>query len=189
MIDAKWLEILRAAGPKTTAVAVASALFLLIASWSWIPPLDPWMVQLAAFTLLLTGALAIGSAASVANDFFRPRLRVTEWWQRRREQQAVRDYIPYMNEKERAIIAYLLAKNQKMFTCDSDGGYAATLLSRGIVRIAARRGQHVEMTDVPMVIQDHVWAVLSEHQSVFPYSPPRRGQVEPHPWRVPWMAR
>jgi len=188
MLDSKWLEILRTAGPKTTAVAVACGLFLLVAHSGWIDPLDAWVVQLVTFVLLLTGALAVASMASAANSFFRPRLG--RWATIRRENRAVRDYIKHMTENEREIIAYLLAKNQKMFTCDVDGGHASTLLSRGIVRIAAKSGQQVvDMMDVPMAIPDHIWDVLEEHRAEFPYTPPRRGEVETHPWRVHWMAR
>jgi hypothetical protein len=50
------------------------------------------------------------------------------------------EYIPFMTPKDREIIAYLLHHNQRMFTCEPDGGHANLLLSRGIVRIAARPG-------------------------------------------------
>ena len=39
-----------------------------------------------------------------------------------------------MTDKERQIIGYLLRYRQKSFTCASDGGYANTLVSRGIWR-------------------------------------------------------
>jgi hypothetical protein len=39
---------------------------------------------------------------------------------------------------------------QKMSGAACDGGYASTLLSRGIVRVAAKPGQHIDMMDVPM---------------------------------------
>ena len=74
-----------------------------------------------------------------------------------------------------------------MFTAASDGGYAATLLSRGIICVAVRGGQHVDMLDVPMVVPDHVWDVLMQHKDQFPYKPQRSGRRdgEVHPWRVP----
>src|ERR1035438_7219151 len=50
----------------------------------------------------------------------------------RRSKREVERYIPHMTTKEREIIAYLLAKNQKTFLAAIDGGHAATLLSRGI---------------------------------------------------------
>jgi hypothetical protein len=46
-----------------------------------------------------------------------------------------------LTKKEREIIAYLLHHGQRMFTANLDGGHAATLMSRGIVRKALRAGQ------------------------------------------------
>jgi len=104
-------------------------------------------------------------------------------------QQAAATYIPHMTETERNIIGYLLAHNQTMFTNTPDCGHARTLLSRGIVVIAARHGQPVTYHEVPFEIPDHIWAVLKEHQAEFPYTPPAPGITEIHPWRVHWMER
>lgn len=151
------------------------------------------MVQLAAIVGLVCGLLAIASMASAALRFFPLQTWLLHAINRYQTKRAVRDYIPHMTDKEKQIVAYLLAKNQKMFTAESDGGYAAPLLSRGIVVVAARPGQHVTMSDVPMAIPDHIWEVLAECKDQFPYKPERsreRGaEFETHPWRVPWMAR
>jgi hypothetical protein len=87
---------------------------------------------------------------------------------------------------ERDIIAYLLAHNQKIFTCAADGGYAVTLISRGIVIHATQPGHRYASEDVPMAIPDNVWKVLLRHRG---YAPPPKGETEPHPWRVPWSLR
>ena len=174
------------------AVAGACGLFLLFAHWGWLPPLDPWMIQLAAIAGLICGLLAIASIVSAVLRFFPVQTWVVHSVNRHRAKRAVRDYIPHITPQEKKIIGYLLAKNQKIFSAESDGGYAAPLLSRGIVIVAARPGQHVSMSDVPMAIPDHVWDVLAKHKDQFPYKAPtpgRRDDVEPHPWRVPWMAR
>ncbi|MDX2074361.1 MAG: hypothetical protein SFX19_08380 [Alphaproteobacteria bacterium] len=92
-----------------------------------------------------------------------------------------------MTEEERKIIAYLLAKNQKTFTAAADGGYAATLLSRGIVIVLAQHGQQLNMEDVPMTIPDPLWDVLVQHKDKFPYNPD--DESEAYPWRVSWMLR
>jgi len=175
-----------------TAVGAACGLFLLIAHWGWLPPLDPWMIQLAAIASLICCFLALASIVSATLRFFPIQTRILHSINRYRAKRAVRDYIPHMTDREKQIIGYLLAKNQKMFSAESDGGYAVLLLSRGIIIVAARPGQHVSMSDVPMAIPDHVWDVLVKHKDQFPYKAPtprRRDDVEPHPWRVPWMAR
>jgi hypothetical protein len=187
MFDAKWLEILKAAGGKTTSVALACGLYLLIAYLGWIPQLEAWVVQLVTFVLILTGALAIASTVSAANNFFQPRAWMFHRWRIRGEQQRLRDYIPHMTEHEREIVSYLLTKQQKTFEAASDGGRAATLMSRGIVRIAGQKNQHMDMNHVPMIIPDHLWKVLAEHKEQFPYTPPPRGERQPHPWRRHWM--
>jgi hypothetical protein len=104
-----------------------------------------------------------------------------------REQQEVEAYIPHMTEEEREIIAYLLAHNQKMFTNNIDCGHANTLLSRGIVVMAVRRGQVFTEHEVPFAVPDHIWTILKRHESEFPYTLPPRGEAERHPWRRHWM--
>ena len=106
-----------------------------------------------------------------------------------RAQRVVAEYIPYMTPKERDIIAYLLAHNQKMFTNTPDGGYANTLISKGIVVCALRRGQTSTYFEMPFEVPDHVWSVLAEHRAEFPYTSPEPSGTAPHPWRVHWMAR
>jgi hypothetical protein len=188
-INPKWLEILKASGWQTAAGASACALFLLVAHWGWLPPLEPWMVQLAAFALLLLGFLTLASFISSALKVFPASAWFVHWVTIRREKKAAREYIPHMTPKEREIIGFLLAKNQKMLTVDSDGGHAVTLISRKIIVRGLQPGQVFHMTDMPMYVPDHVWDVLAAHKDQFPYHPPARGERETHPWRVPWMAR
>lgn len=187
-VDWKWLDsFLKASGPKSAAIAFACGVFLLIAHWQWIPPLDAWVVQAVAFVFLLTLALTFASIGTALNSVFRPREWFVHAFTIRREKQMVRDYIPYMNERERGIIGYLLARNQKTFEADSDGGRAASLLSHGIVRIPAKPGQHFDMQNVPMRIPDHMWDVLVEHKDAFPLATQEVDEDEPHPWRRHWM--
>jgi hypothetical protein len=90
---------------------------------------------------------------------------------RQDEVEKVEEYIPFMTPKDKKIIAYLLHHNQRMFECDADGGHAALLLSRGIVRIAARPGQHMRYSSVPFEVPSHIWEVLVKHRDKFPYKP------------------
>lgn len=64
MLDAKWLELLKANGLKLAAVAVACALLLCVSSVGWIPPLDGWALQLTVVVMVVCGLLAIASAVS-----------------------------------------------------------------------------------------------------------------------------
>ncbi len=187
--DPRWLEILKASGWQNAAIAVACGLLLLTSSWEWLPPLPPLVTIAAAFGVLLFGCLALASMASAALRFFPVGIWIVHYVNRRRDQRDVRDYISHMTEKEREIIAYLLAKNQKTFTAALDGGHAATLISRQIVVRALAPGQVSSQEDTPFAIPDHVWTVLAAHRDQFPYTPSPSGEAEPHPWRINWMAR
>ena len=93
----------------------------------------------------------------------------------------VKEELNELSKKETEIISYLLHHNERLFTADMDGGHAATLVSRGIVRNALRPGQVFDVTDVPMEIPRAIWNVLKTIKDRFPYS----GDADdPYPWRV-----
>lgn len=186
--DSRWLEILKSSGWQTAAIAAACGFFLLVEHWGWLPPLDGWIRQLAAFVGMLTGFLTLTAFLSTAIKFFSLRVRLGNWFNRRIERRELKNYIPHMTEKERDIIAYLLSKNQKMFTCDQDGGHAVTLISRRIIVPYYQPNQVVHPNDVPMIIPDHLWEILQKHKNHFPYTP-KHGESKAHPWRVSWMVR
>src|SRR5262249_51368562 len=101
--DPKWLEILKASGWQTAAIAIACGLFLLIAHWGWLPPLEPWMIQLAAISLLISGFLALASLISTTLRFFPVQKWFLHWVNTNRAKRSVRDYIPHMTENEISI--------------------------------------------------------------------------------------
>jgi hypothetical protein len=109
--------------------------------------------------------------------------------QLRREQHDVRAYIPHMTPQERQIIAYLLAKNLKMFPADIDGEYAASLISKKIVVYALDHGEASAHGMVPFEVPEHVWKVLVAERAEFPYQPPPAGEAERQPWRIPRELR
>jgi len=146
------------------------------------------MTLLAAFAALLSGSQALASWGSTAYRFFPIHKWVIHWINVRRARRDLAGYIPHMTPKEREILAYLLARNQKTFTAESDGGHAATLLSRGIVTLLVRPGQHVDAERVPMGIPDSLWEVLVRHRDDFPCTV-AKGEAVRHPWRVHWQER
>jgi hypothetical protein len=101
------------------------------------------------------------------------------------EDESVEEYIHYMTTKDREIIGYLLHNNQRMFTCEPDGGHANLLLSKGFVQVAARPGQQVAYMDVPFEVPRKVWDALMKHKDEFPAP----DEDDPYPWRVSWMDR
>jgi hypothetical protein len=99
----------------------------------------------------------------------------------------IEDELTSLNKNERDIIAFLLDRNERLFTCAIDGGNAVTLLSRKILVWAVSPGQQVHPEDVPVEIPKAVWKILQKHKDKFPCSSKLRDG--PHPWRVHWMAR
>jgi hypothetical protein len=183
--------VLTEGGWTKTAIAAACGLFLRFSHWGWVPPLEPWMVQAATFGLLLFGFLALASFIDAAHKFFPLNKWAVHLVTLHREKVGLRKFIPYMTPKEREIIGYLLAKNQKTFLAAKDGGHAVTLLSRGIVIIVARDGQQLDPDDVPMTIPDHLWDVLAENRDQFSYtvSEDDDDETEVHPWRDDWTPQ
>jgi hypothetical protein len=188
--DPKWLEILKASGWQTAALAVAFGVLLLIIRFGWIVSPDPWFTAFCALAFLISLSLALASVGREATELLQPKARLRHWLAQRHQRRMARESIPFMTEREKLIVGYLLAKNQKMITADRDGGHASTLISKGILCLAMQHNQSVRGTDVPFVVPDCVWDELVRQKQNFPYSPTQRSDgVEPHPWRVPWMAR
>jgi hypothetical protein len=188
----KWTEAFKVAlgtgGWYKLAVTIAAGLYWTAAHFDYLPDAQPWELRLSAALFLFFGLLTAANLATALNTFLRPGAWILRQMRLHRAKRAVRDYIPYMTEQEKKIVAYLLAKNQKMFGADRDGGYAATLLSRGIIRVAAQQGQYVDISDVPMEVPDYAWKVLLQHRDQFPYNS-RNEDREAYPWRIPWMLR
>jgi hypothetical protein len=188
--DPRWLEILKASGWQTSAMSIASVVVLVLVRNGTIPTDgSPHWIAVPSISAIVFGSLAIASVASAIIKATQPLAHITRWRSKRAEQQAVRNYIPHMTKQDQEIIAYLLHHNQKMFQADQDGGYAAPLISKGIIRISAQRGQVLDLTRVPFAIPDHIWTVLVEQRERFPYRPDNGEKLERHPWAIPWMLQ
>jgi hypothetical protein len=186
--DPKWLEVLKSGGWTFTGLAVGCAVLTYLNRAGYIE-LHPYAGQAFIVGGVLSFFLALAALADVLQRASKlPVAKIARWRARRAERKLFEGYIPHFTERERQIFGYLIAKNQRVFTADSDGGYAATLLSMGFVRIIAHPGQHVDPFAVPMGIPDPVWDALIEHKDAFPYTPEywhdRSGRVEAHPWRI-----
>jgi hypothetical protein len=188
--DPKWLEILKASGWQTTFLAVGCAAFLALAHWGAIPTdALPLIIPAMWAGLIVCASLATASIGQAAAKTFPVHTWVRQWRRKREVQKAVGKYIPFMSPKDRQIIGHLLHHRQKTFLCASDGGHATALIARGIVNVAARPGQMLDLEDVPHTIPDYIWEVLEQHRDQFPHRPEMDGRVEVDPWRVHWMAR
>jgi hypothetical protein len=188
--DPKWLEILKASGWQTTALTIACGLVVVLVKSEVIPTTDsPLWIALPAIGALIFGCLSLAAMGSALAKVIKPAARF-QWWRLKcHEERAVREFIPYMTDRDRAIIGYLLYHNQKMFQAEQDGGYAAPLISKGIIQRSGVPGQAVDLTWMPFEVPDHVWSVLEKNREAFPYEPPPTGEVKERPWAIPWMVR
>ncbi len=186
--DSKWLDLIRATGWQALALSIATGLFLFLTPSGAIPASLEFLTVFVWLVFFLSSSLALTTALRSFFEFFEIGAHIKKNLSKRKARKEVREYIPFMNE-EKKIIAYLLHNKQQSFRCAADGGYASTLLGRGIIVPAMLNVQQYTSDDMPVTILPHIWDELEKHQSSFPYKAPPEGEVEGHPWRVPWMLR
>jgi len=186
--DFKWFDVIKATGPQALALAIACGLFLFVVHVLNLPlegfTLAIFLIDLLVF--LISSCWAVISAFVYLINFIDLAGKIQKWRRDRQFQSAVRSYLPYMTDKEKEIITYLLAHNRKTFTAAADFGYAATLASRGIVKMVVVPGAEFDPEQMTVIVPDVVWKVLEEHKDNFVYEGEKN---RPHPWRVPWQLR
>jgi hypothetical protein len=175
----------------TAAISITAGILLYLNSRRFLPvTLQPAHVLGLIVAGVLCGCLfCINLASSVWTATGGARRGLMRLIERHRDKKRVEREMPFLTPKERAIIAYLLAKNQKMFEVLPDGEEAATLISKGFVAHPARHPIALHR-DIVVEIPNHVWEVLVEHRSKFPYEEPKVGEPsKSHPWRTSWLVR
>ncbi len=188
--DPKWLEILKASVWQTASLAIACLIIFLLIKNGAIPrTASPLWEALPAIGAIIFGCLSFGLIGSALSKYYQPDKAYTAWRIKRHQINELREYIPFMTEKDKEIIGYLLYHNQRIFVNPQDAGYAATLLSKGIIRVSAQQGQVLDLTRVPFEIPDYIWSELVNHREKFQYKPPPSGETEVYPWAIDWMAR
>lgn len=181
--DANWLDILKANGWQFGCLAVSGWLTVIADKYGWLPvQLDTLFRQGTILAAIVFSALWVASIGSTASKWS----TAPTAWTLRNHAKAFENYIPHMNEEERAVFAQLLQKNHKSFTADIDGGHAATLISRGFIQLISVRGQSVSHEDAPFAVPDHIWDVAIRRKDAFPYIPNEDGADA---WRVDGMVR
>lgn len=188
--DPKWLEILKASGWQTTALTVACVVIIVLIKQGVIPTTDSplWIAVPSVFGVIF-GCLSLAAIGNALVTAFEPGKRIKYWLFMRKKTKEAEAFIPYMTDRDRNIIGYLLYHNQKTFQAGSDGGYAAPLIAKGIIRVACNQGQIIGHSWVPFEIPDFAWDVLVKNKASFPYKPPPKGETEVHPWAIHWMVR
>lgn len=188
LINSKWLEILKASSWQTGALAIASMLFFMLVKYEIIPTTDNLLwINLPVLGALIFGCLSIASTLNSLATVIKS--KVQTHIQIRKEKKSTRNFIPYMTSRDRYIIGYLLHRNKKMFQYTQDGGHAAPLISKKIIRISAVPGQVFSSYQFQFEIPDHIWSVFETCLNEFPYEYPPDGRIESEPWAIPWAER
>jgi hypothetical protein len=190
LFDPKWIDGIKSAISAGAAykfsLAVVSGIYWYLLARHYVP-YSAGLIQASSFGFLFFTLLWLANAIAVIADIFRPRTWFVHCITLRRQTREVENYLPHLSEKDREIIAYLLAHNQKTIIADMDGGHAMTLIARAFLIVQTAPGQTDYENRVPMIIPDNVWGVLQRHKDKFPYAPPPSGEVEPYPWRKHFM--
>jgi hypothetical protein len=104
--DPRWLEILKASGWQTAALAGAAGLLLWADRAGWIPHFEPWMVQSAAVVMIVCGMLALASFAS--NTV----VQIGKWSASFGNWRALRHAINTLSQSETAFLKAQVEKNE-----------------------------------------------------------------------------
>mgnify|MGYP006185970969 CR=1 FL=1 len=188
--DPKWLEILKAKGWQLAGISLGCMLLVWMFKTQTISTTDSVLwVAVPAVTATILGCLAIASIVSKLAEVFELERTVKEWMKVRKEVRIAREYIPYMTEKDKKIIGYLLFKNQRVFQHESDGGYAAPLIAKGIIKVSHCGRQPMLERWVPFEVPMHIWAELDNNKHLFPYKPPKDRKEFVYPWAIHWMLK
>jgi len=173
----------------TKPLPVASSLFLIISTMFLLTASDSALLKLGMSRVLTDYRWVVGLLFVIALTWLvvTALIWLGKWFYRQcqvsKAKRRVETEIAQMTPREREIVSYLLANDQRVFTNTIDGGYAVTLISKKIIACALLPGQAFTQLEVPFEVPDYVWDVLVKHKAKFPYTPPKS-----LPWRVPWDA-
>src|SRR5262249_40892162 len=96
--DPRWLEILKASGWQTAAISFSCAALLWASHAGWLPPFEPWLVQLTAAAMVICGSLALATFISNAA------IRIGKWVNSFNEWRELRHSISTLNTEEIAFL-------------------------------------------------------------------------------------
>ncbi len=99
-VDPRWLEILKASGWQTTALAIACVLIVVLVKYEVIPTTEsPYWIAVPAICGVILWCLALAAMGSASVKAIKPVARFNRWRLRRYQVKAAREYIPYMTDR------------------------------------------------------------------------------------------
>jgi hypothetical protein len=163
---------------RAAAFAVAGAILLSLNAWGTLP------FELPSWALPIIGVITVVAAAIAILDLMKTLVfalgATIKWlgelWTERQARCRVLRYLDTLSPREKEILGYLLARNERSIISALDGGYAQPLVAKGILRRPRQMGTSEDMTHI---IPEFVWLELKRRQNEFPDT--YRGKA--HPWR------
>jgi hypothetical protein len=156
-------------------LALASAVLVFGPDWglSFLTDIPPTITAAAKVGLVVFGCLSAVSISAAA-------WRSIEWIgsivsKRRaktRYRKAAEKSLDDLTTRERDILAFLVTKGERHFTTAIDGGYAAGLIGRGLIKRAVRPGQAFSQLSTPFSVDDDVWEALQKRKDEFKHPTP-----------------
>ena len=182
----KLLDVLKAGTWKAFALCIAAGLAIAGLHMKMIP--DPGApITFGVYALFLLGAaLTVVGALQALAGYVKPGVWIVHWRNQGDRKREAEEYIEFMTEEDRKIIGHLLHHNRKTFSGAIDGGNARELISRGIINQATRPGYSFDPENIPFMVNEQAWKVLSKRKDEFPLIEDEDGG---DPWRVHWMLR
>lgn len=77
-----------------------------------------------------------------------------------------------LTARERNILSFLVTRGERHFTADMNGGYAASLIGRGLIHRTVRRGHTFHALSAPYSVDEDVWKALQKRKNDFKHHNP-----------------
>ena len=153
-LQAGWLPAL---------AALIGGMVVVAGDWFNIPYLGDapdWLTVTAVYVGVFSLSILLANIVYLLVHIWR---KVKAWQAQEKFRAMVREEIQNAPPQEIAILAYLITSGRKAFSADFNDRRLAPLVSKGIIIKLELSGVH-SIWEWPYVVQDDVWAFLSENK-------------------------
>ncbi|MGB8313658.1 MAG: super-infection exclusion protein B [Aestuariivirga sp.] len=184
-LESVWLKILELRGEILAGIFAACIFILLFANGDYQYARDlskealVWIFLLAVLTFFLILARMGKAIFDLVGAWRKKRIEHSKAIE---FQIGVLKYLDTLSQGERAVLSYLVQKNQQSFNGDMTARNVVTLQQKNLIAIGS--GMMVQ-DDAPYIIPPFVWNELQARKAEF-----NTADLEGmHPWRDHWMTR
>lgn len=167
-------------------LTLASAVLLFGPTWglSFLSAIPPTVTPFAQLALVVFGCLSAISilafswrGVELTWGFVSKRIAKAQY------RKAAAKSLDDLTKRERDILAFLVTNGERHFTTDVTGGFAASLIGRGLIVRAIRPGQAIDQLVTPFSVDEAVWKALQQRKDEFEHpEPDGRPPYVDSPW-------